>query len=207
MEIISYSLGPLETNAFFLIGGEEFFVIDAPEGCWEKVEQIKEAKGKPCGGLLLTHGHWDHIADLPLFNRQGIPVHAHPGDRELIENPALMASFLPFPVDLQPGKVEHWLNDDDELQLSIGTAKVLHVPGHAPGNIAFWFKTESVVFAGDALFSGSIGRYDLPNGDGALLLRSIKEKLFSLPDDTTVFSGHGPQTDIGHEKSHNPFFN
>ncbi|MCC5788657.1 MAG: MBL fold metallo-hydrolase [Opitutales bacterium] len=206
MEIISYSLGPLETNAFFLVGEEEFFVVDAPEGCWEKVKQFSEDTGKRCEGLLLTHGHWDHIADLPCFNEAKLSIWAHKGDRDLIENPGLMSSFLPFPVDLVPGKVDQWVEDGEKLDLSIGEAKVLHVPGHAPGNIAFWFSDEQVVFGGDALFSGSIGRYDLPNGDGALLSRSIQDKLFSLPDVTVVYPGHGPETTVGREKLQNPFF-
>ncbi|MCH8473898.1 MAG: MBL fold metallo-hydrolase [Opitutales bacterium] len=206
MEILSFSLGPLETNAFFLVGEAGFYVVDAPEGCWEKVKQISEDRGIRCEGLLLTHGHWDHIADLPYFNEANLSVWAHEGDRDLIENPGLMASFLPFPVDLVPGKVDHWVQDGEMLDLSIGKARVLHVPGHAPGNIAFWFADKEVVFGGDALFCGSIGRYDLPNGDGPLLLRSIKEKLFSLPDATVVYPGHGPETTIGQEKSQNPFF-
>ena len=204
--VVPMALGPLQTNAFIIPTGEQsFFIVDAPLGCWGEVQERQRRTGERCAGLLLTHGHWDHIVEVADFNAAGIPVTAHPGDRDWIENPSLMADFLPFYLDLRPGKIDQWVEDGETIQVGQEKVEILLVPGHAPGNICFYFPIRKEVFAGDALFQGSVGRYDLPRGDGKLLLESIRKKLLTLPPETVVYPGHGPETTIGFEQKNNPF--
>lgn len=205
MNIVTYGLGPLQTNAYRLdISPQTYLLVDAPYGAWAETERLK-GEEKTCAGLLLTHGHWDHLVDLHHFSKAGIPIIAHPGDREWIENPALMEDFLPFYLDLKPAQVTRWVEDGEILEEFGPLIEIRHVPGHAPGNIAFYLPGKNAVFAGDALFQGSVGRYDLPGGDGALLLTSIRRRLYTLPPETVVYAGHGPATTVGEEMQNNPF--
>ena len=205
MKITTLGLGPLQTNAYRLdVAPDRFLLVDAPHGAWAEVKRAQQ-NGAICGAVLLTHGHWDHLVDLHHFCAADIPVIAHPADREWIEDPARMAQFLPFYLDLKPAKVTRWVEHGECFEDSGHRFEILHVPGHAPGNIAFYHAGEKAVFAGDALFQGSIGRYDLPGADGRQLVTAIREVLYGLPPETVVYPGHGPTTTIGEEMRSNPF--
>lgn len=160
-------------------------------------------EGLKLEAIWLTHAHIDHIMGVAdVVSQTGVPVHLHAGDRELYDSVEQQGQWLGVPAKKQP---------DPDFEIEIGSVmkvgeiafEVAAVPGHSPGSVAF--VREGMVFSGDALFSGSIGRTDLPGGDYQTLIESITTELLTLPDETVVFSGHGPDTTIGSERSLNPF--
>ena len=205
MNIRILPLGPIETNAFLLSDGADAVLIDAPMGAFETVGEILDQSGATLRALLLTHGHWDHTTDAHRFQAAGIPLYGHTDDRELFENPSVMASFLIPGIPLEPVRIDHWLEEGRPLDFLGETVEVRHVPGHAPGNVLFHFPGQAACFSGDALFAGGIGRYDLPGGDFHVLEESIRRKIYTLPEDTDVYPGHGPVTSVREEKRRNPF--
>ena len=154
--------------------------------------------------VWLTHGHMDHIDGVQkVVKETGVEVYLHPDDRKLYDNyVAQRAKYGLRAVDAPPPP-DHDLAHGDELQVGDYKFAVRHVPGHSRGGVAF--VGHGVAFVGDALFAGSIGRTDLHGGDMQTLLNSINEQLLSLPDETVVYSGHGPETTVGAERSSNPF--
>lgn len=200
--------GPIQTNAYLLTAPErgEAILIDAPGGVWADVGTLLEKHRCRLLELWLTHGHWDHTQGAAEVVRQsGAKVRAHREDRPLIETPEVMERFMGEQLNLEPVHVDAWVNQGDRLEALGTTAEVRHVPGHCPGNVLFYFAAAGAAFVGDALFSGSIGRTDLPGGDFAVLEKSIREQIYTLPDATLVFPGHGPKTTVGHEKTTNPY--
>ena len=176
--------GPIQTNAYLLTDsvGKEAVLIDAPEGVWDEVE--------------------------PILHREGCSqakVVAHEADRVLYESPSIMSKFLGEDLKLEPVRVDHWVGQGDRLEALGESVEVRHVPGHCPGNILFYFAGSKAAFVGDALFRASIGRTDLPQGNFHELERSIKGQIYTLPDDTVVFPGHGGETSVGQEKATNPY--
>jgi glyoxylase-like metal-dependent hydrolase (beta-lactamase superfamily II) len=200
--------GPIQTNAYLLIGPAPgpAVLIDAPGGIWGVIEPILRASGRTLGELWLTHGHWDHTQGAAeVVRRTGARVRAHRADRVLIETPEVMRAFLMPGLNLEPVKVDAWLEAGERLAGPPGSAEVRHVPGHCPGNVLFYFAAEGRAFVGDALFNGGIGRTDLPGGSFPQLEESIRGRIYSLPDATIVHPGHGPETTVGAEKAGNPF--
>jgi hydroxyacylglutathione hydrolase len=198
--------GPISTNAYLLASPErrEALLIDAPGGIWEQVEPLLTGSGCRLAGLWLTHGHWDHTQGAAeIVRRTGAPVAGHEADRRLFETPRLMSEYAAH-LALEPVTVNQWLRGGERLPALGLEAEVRHVPGHCPGNVLFHFAASRAAFVGDALFRGSIGRTDLPGGDFETLERSIREQIYTLPDDTAVFPGHGPRTTVGEEKATNP---
>jgi hydroxyacylglutathione hydrolase len=186
--------GPVQTNGYLLTEPSrgEAVLIDAPDGVWPRVQQQLSLDACHLTGLWLTHGHWDHTqAAAEVVRRTGASTAGHRGDQMLYEDPRAMAAFMRG-VELEPVKIDTWME---------------HVPGHSLGNILFYFAGLKSVFVGDALFKGSVGRTDLPGGDSALLERSIREQIYSLPGETVVYPGHGPATTVAHEMATNPFVN
>ncbi len=208
IDLSVFPAGYIETNAFLLCDSErgEALLIDAPHFLWDQVEPKLKEKDCSLSALLLTHGHYDHIGDGARIQKMGIEIYGHEADRHFFENPEIMRPYL-YPPDmvLDPMKLDHVVEDGTELELMGQTIEVRHVPGHCPGNVLFYFPNLGAAFVGDALFAGSIGRTDLPGGDFSTLERSIKEKIYTLSDETKVFPGHGPATTVGHEKATNPF--
>jgi hydroxyacylglutathione hydrolase len=198
--------GPIETNTYVVFSADGCIVIDPSSGCDEVVAAIKLAKSS-VKAILVTHCHFDHIMGIREIHAQwpNVPVYAHPLEKPLLANPEYNGSVL-------IGK--KFVYDKETVDLVEGllsvcglSCTVLHVPGHSPGGCAFVFESSGQVhcFSGDALFAGSIGRYDFPLGDGALLITSIKAKLCTLPEDTIVYPGHGGRTTIGRENRRNPY--
>ena len=156
--------------------------------------------------VLLTHMHLDHVTGARwLADKTGADVCACALDANLgRELPEQVAQFhLKF--ECEPLTIDRILSDGDTIPLGDETIQVLHVPGHSPGGLAFYLPDSGVLIAGDTIFNGSIGRTDLMGGDMALLLNSIREKIYTLPDETIIASGHGPTTTVGDEKRFNPF--
>jgi glyoxylase-like metal-dependent hydrolase (beta-lactamase superfamily II) len=202
--IICLTNGVFQENCYIVGDPEvgEAVLIDPGEEAELFLRRL-DTEGWTLKEVWLTHAHVDHILGVPrVVEREGVPVYLHPGDRPLytgVEQQAAtlgvrMESQLPSTRDLVGGQT-----------IGVGrlSFEVRHVPGHSPGSVAF--VTQGAVFVGDALFAGSVGRTDLPGGDGETLLASIREELLTLPDDTVVYPGHGPETTVGREKMSNPF--
>jgi hydroxyacylglutathione hydrolase len=199
--------GPIATNAYLLTVPERgvAVLIDAPEGVWTEVAEILRDEKCQLAELWLTHGHWDHMQGAAEVVRGcGAKVLAHLDGRVLIETPEVMKRFLGTELKLEPVKVDRWIAAGERLAALGAEVEVREVPGHCPGSLMFWFAGKKMAFVGDALFSGSVGRTDLPGGDFALLENSIRKQIYPLPDDTVVFPGHGPTTTVGAEKTGNP---
>lgn len=207
MLIQTLTTGPLETNAYLLShpGSSEALLVDCPEGSHRAVKQALEGKGVQVKAILLTHGHWDHTADLAAFQRDGATVYAHSLDQHLIEHPEVMADTMPNSLQVEPAHIDVPVADGDEIEFFGKKIEVRHVPGHCPGNVLFYFSDADAAFVGDAIFAGSIGRYDFPGCSFEELEKSIKTRIYTLPDATVLYPGHGPQTSVEIEKKQNPY--
>ncbi|MEI6862012.1 MAG: MBL fold metallo-hydrolase, partial [Verrucomicrobiota bacterium] len=186
--------GPIQTNAYLLTAPErgEAVLIDAPGGVWAEVAAILHQEKCRLGELWFTHGHWDHMqGGAEVVRESGARVSSHPDDRVLIETPEVMKQFMGEDLGLEPVKVDRWLRQGDRLAALGLTAEVRQVPGHCPGSVLFYFAAARAAFVGDALFKGNIGRTDLPGGSFELLEKSIRDQIYTLPDETAVFPGHG----------------
>lgn len=157
-------------------------------------------------GIVNTHLHIDHaIANSGLSSKFGSVVMAHEDDKFLGDRLQGQAREFGLPLHVENAGVNQYLKDGDIIKVGSGELEVIHVPGHSPGGIALYDKADGFLISGDTLFEGSIGRSDLPGGNLAKLLESIKKKLYVLPDETIVYPGHGSPTTIGKEKKSNPF--
>ena len=213
MKIEAASLGPFETNAYLITSddGKECIVVDAPQGAAAKLLPLIKARGLKLTHLLLTHGHWDHMCEAHAFAAAGAEVLAHRADRELIENiEAYKDRYLAMlpelsDADFQSVKVRTWLEEGSTFIASGKSFESRHVPGHCPGSLLFYCASDQVAFCGDAIFRGSVGRTDLPNGNWNELLTSIRTRIYTLPNETVLHPGHGGRTTVGHEKQTNPY--
>jgi hydroxyacylglutathione hydrolase len=199
--------GPIQTNAYLLTDPStgEAVLVDAPEGVWPRVEAILKKQGCRLSSLWLTHGHWDHTQGAAeVARRSGAPIYAHRADRPLIETPEVMRALMIPGLVVEPAKVDRWVGDGETVEALGESVRVSHIPGHAPGSLMFYFPNAAAAFSGDALFRENIGRTDLPGGDFGELQTSIRTRIYTLPDETTVFPGHGGATTVGHEKVSNP---
>jgi hydroxyacylglutathione hydrolase len=189
-----------------VIGDEvtrEAIVVD-PGDDVSKIVEILEANQLAVKMIVITHAHIDHIGGAEkLRTHTGAPVYMHEADKVLSDRLDVQASWLGVETPKDPG-IDQPAREGDIIRAGSVEARVLHTPGHTPGSISLYLPLESKLIAGDTLFEGSIGRTDLPGGDTAQIGRSIR-KLYTLPEDTVVFPGHGGTTSIGQEKRHNPF--
>lgn len=156
--------------------------------------------------LINTHLHIDHaVGDKFIKDTYSVKLKAHKLDEPLLKRIDLQAAQFGIGEKVHTTAIDEFLNEGDEILIGSGSLEVIHVPGHSPGSIVLYDKADGVLFAGDVLFERSIGRTDLPGGNHSQLIRGIKEKLLTLPDDTVVYSGHGNPTTIGNERALNPF--
>ena len=200
--------GPIQTIGYLLTEAKtgEAILVDAPGGILDKIKPLLAKEGCVLKELWLTHGHWDHTQDSAKVKREtGALVRAHPADRNLIETPHLMEEFMGAKMGLEPVAVDTWVGPGDRIKALGREFEVRHVPGHCPGNILFYEPGAKSALVGDALFNRGVGRWDLPGGNYELLAKSIREQIYTLPDDTIVFPGHGPRTTVGEEKAGNPY--
>ena len=207
MIIESQELPPIGTNAFALLDTErkECVIIDAPAEAYDWAVGVAERHDCKIVALILTHGHWDHILDGWRFVEAGIPTYGHPSDTKMFSEPSRMSAYAMPGLTFKPVKIDNSISGGRKLELLGVEMEIRHVPGHCPGNILVYVESASAAIVGDAIFAGSIGRYDLPGGDFKVLEKSIREQIYSLPDDTTIYPGHGPNTTVAAEKSSNPF--
>lgn len=199
LQFKSFTGGPFETNCFLVEAPEGRILFDAPEGADAHFADEK------IGLLVLTHGHWDHTADAAAVQRRhGCPVVCHAETVPMLtEGDFFERVGFPLRIEtLQPDRIVGEGAGQDFLGL---TLDLLDVPGHCPGSLCFHDPRGGVLVGGDVLFRGGVGRWDLPGGDGELLGRGIREKIYALPDATVVLPGHGPATTVGEEKASNPF--
>lgn len=156
--------------------------------------------------VINTHLHIDHaLANSGLAEKYGVPVMAHPDDAFLGSQLKSQAQQFGLPFKIESAGVTTDLKDGDKIKIGNGELEVIHVPGHSPGGIGLYDAKDGFLISGDTLFEGSIGRSDLPGGNLARLLESVKKRFYSLPDETVVYPGHGPSTTIGREKQTNPY--
>ncbi|MCB8983527.1 MAG: MBL fold metallo-hydrolase [Ardenticatenaceae bacterium] len=208
IEILQLPLGPLQTNCYMLVCEEtlDTAVID-PSWNGRALAATLDERGYNLTHILLTHSHFDHVAGLAeLKAEKPAPIYIHPDAIPTLRDATMSAALwnIRFP---SPPPPDEMLDAGQILQIGRLAVHVLFTPGHAPGHVSFYLPEHKVVFDGDVLFQQSIGRTDLPGGDYDLLLRSIREQLLTLPDETQVLPGHGPATTIGAEKQTNPFLN
>lgn len=208
LEIVCFTLGPAQTNAY-LLGEPESGTAVVVDPAWdgERIYQAAAERGWRIIALWLTHAHFDHFggaAGIDAASPSPIPVALHPDDQPLwrLNGGASLfglGDFDPGPepeIPLLPG-----------MQLHLGgeSFEVRHTPGHTPGHVILVSRDRSYVFCGDLIFAGSVGRVDLPGGDWQTLLESIQREILSLPDETRLLPGHGPETNVGRERLKNPF--
>lgn len=185
-------------------GSTSAVAID-PGGVASEMADTLAENGLWLEAILLTHAHLDHIEGVAtLVARTGAPIYLHPADRLLYDNVQRQAEKFGLQVEEQP-PIDHELADGDKLQLAGLDLEVIHLPGHSPGHVIFVLPKEGAAFVGDVVFHGSIGRTDLPGGNMADLINGIREHVLTLPDETALYSGHGPPTTVGRERTTNPF--
>ncbi len=208
MTVKSFVVSPFAENCYVCHDGGQAVIIDPGTATEEerfRVEDYITRNDLNVRHLLLTHAHIDHVLGCGFFARHfGMKWKLHPEDLPLYEGAELQARA--FGVDL--GRMptpDATLSEGDVIQFGSAEWSVLHTPGHSPGHVCFHDRENGFVIGGDVLFQGSVGRTDLWGGSMEVLVASIKDKLFTLPDETIVYSGHGPETTIGEEKRHNPF--
>jgi glyoxylase-like metal-dependent hydrolase (beta-lactamase superfamily II) len=205
MLLKTITAGPLGVNCY-LIGCKKTnagAVIDPGDDAPIILDYIKETK-LDVKYILLTHGHVDHLAHLmKLKDKINAEFLMHQEDAFLLKGLFAQALMFGLPNPGNP-KPDRFVTDNEVIILGDLKINVLHTPGHSPGSITF--HVEDKLFVGDLIFSGSIGRTDLPKGDYQTLIDSVQTKIFSLPDETVIYPGHGPETTVGEEKATNPFF-
>lgn len=197
-------VGPLMANCFIFGCNEtkEAVVID-PGGDADRILFSLADSGLTVKYIINTHGHFDHVAaNGKIKDATGADILIHPLDAPMLGSLSTNAAFFGISVENSP-PCDQTIEEGDTVSFGKITLKVLHTPGHTPGGISLY--TDKIVFVGDTLFAGSIGRTDFPGGDFNTLISSIRTKLFKMDDDVRVLSGHGPETSIGSEKRFNPF--
>jgi hydroxyacylglutathione hydrolase len=198
-----YELGPIGTNCYVVRAArsaEEAVVID-PSGDSGQLRLELAALGAKCAGILITHGHWDHLLGVAeLAEGTGAPVYMAEDEQALLEN---LPDLVPAGVTARGYTPDVLLAGDERLELAGITFETLRVPGHSPGHLAY--HADESLFSGDVLFAGSVGRTDLPGGDWDTLVETLRTLTERFPPETVVYSGHGPPTTLGAELARNPF--
>jgi len=183
-------------------------VVVDPGGEAEIILEALERLGVTCEAIWLTHSHLDHCgAVAPLIEKLKVPLYAHPAERIMRSKVVEISRMygLPDGILFNCPEPDHEIVGGEVLQIDGESCKVLFTPGHAPGHVCFYFKELGELIAGDTVFAGAIGRTDLPGGDYDTLISSIRTEILSLPDETIIRSGHGPDTTVGAERKTNPF--
>ncbi len=207
MKMIAIPAGPIETNAWLFINNEkgEALLFDAPPQSYHLIQ--KELKNNKCKlkALFLTHGHWDHMLDTYLFEKEGIPVYAAIDSKDLIEHPESMSDYAIPGLSWEGSKITHFVENNESLDLCGTDLLIMTTPGHCPGSIVIYIKELEHAVTGDLIIDSSIGRTDLPGRSFDQLRKEILSKVYTLPDNTVLCPGHGNRTTVKKEKKTNPF--
>ena len=203
----TFPVPPLSCNCSILADPEsnQAIIVD-PGGNPEFILQEVEALGCTVSMVFHTHAHFDHfLASGHIKQRTNAVLCLHLGDGQLWNMLEVQCEMFGVPC-VQVPTPEHWLQDEEKIDLGIHTGQVVHTPGHSPGSISLYFERENLLFSGDTLFKGAIGRTDLWGGDSRAIERSIRERLYTFKEETLVIPGHGSETQIGFEREYNAFF-
>ncbi len=209
LHIKSFTFNPFQENTYLVYDDKGTTALIDP-GCHTPEERKElvdfvESNKLNVRYLLNTHCHIDHVlGNAWAKKRFGISLWIHEKEISVLRSVEVYAPNYGF-QNYDPAEADHFLEEGHEFQVGEESLKILFVPGHAPGHVVFYHEKSKQCIAGDTLFRGSIGRTDLPGGNHQLLLERIKTQLFTLPSDTIIYPGHGPETNIGFEKIHNPF--
>ena len=209
LDLVSYTFNPVGENTYVLYNEQgECCIIDP--GCYFKEERdrlrtgIEKTGGKPVL-LLNTHCHLDHVfGNKFIYDTWGLPLHIHEKEKPVLDFAPQSGEMWQMPFENYDGELI-FLKEGTVIKLGSEELEIRFTPGHSPGSVCFYHEPGGFVIGGDVLFNGSIGRTDLPGGDFNTLINSIQTQLFTLPDETKVYSGHGPVTTVGLEKMNNPF--
>lgn len=204
-KIDSRILGMVGTNCYLLCNMDikECVLID-PADSQDEISRMIDESGCSLKGILLTHGHFDHImAADAVRDKYGVKVYASCDEKNTLEQPHINLGEA-YGLKLSV-KTDVWHKDGEILKLAGFDIEALHTPGHTEGGSCYYIREIGVLFSGDTLFCGSVGRTDFPGGSMSEIVRSIKEKVMVLPDDTKVYPGHGEGTSVGYERENNPF--
>lgn len=209
LTVKTFTFSPIQENTYLLYNElKECGIIDP--GCYfpEERETLKKAitdMGLKPILLLNTHGHLDHVfGNKFIFDTWGLVPRIHEKEKPVLERVSESAQRWGLPFEHYDGEYR-FIPEDQPVFIGKERLEVYFTPGHSPGSVSYYYEPGGFIIGGDVLFSGSVGRTDLPGGDFATLLNSIQTKFFTLPDDTKVYSGHGPMTTVGLEKMNNPF--
>ena len=198
------TVGPFQENCY-IIGDEGVGALIDPGDEAARIALAVEQTNLEIGSIIVTHAHIDHVgAVAALVDEYSCPVLMHADAEPMLKQLPTQAMMMGMKFGKVPA-VDRRVEDEEVLEVGALKLRSLYTPGHAPGHLAFYVEDEGLVLSGDALFAGSVGRVDLPGGSMEVLMRSIEERLLTLPDETRVYSGHGPQTTIGNERTSNPF--
>jgi glyoxylase-like metal-dependent hydrolase (beta-lactamase superfamily II) len=205
MIIKTYVASGFAENAYLIWqnGSSEALAIDPGDA--PSIVRTLEEESLHLGAILLTHAHLDHIDGVAhLVRATSAPIYLHPQARLFYDNASVQAAQFGMRVEPPPPPT-HELQSEGTLNLAGIELEVRHVPGHAPGHVLFYNEEDKVAFVGDVVFQGSIGRTDLPGGNYQVLMSSIRDHVMTLPEETRLYSGHGPVTTVGEERRFNPF--
>ncbi|MCR4671912.1 MAG: MBL fold metallo-hydrolase [Lachnospiraceae bacterium] len=201
----SFLLGMVGTNCYILTNPDtkESVIVDPADNAL-RISSYIDGCGYKAAAILLTHGHFDHIMAVDdLRKKYGIPVYAHEDESGTLEDPRINLTGM-YGRGLSV-KADSYVKDGQVLDIAGFSIKVLHTPGHTCGSCCYYIESEKLLFSGDTLFRTSVGRTDFPTGSFSAIVRSIREKIFVLPDDVRVLPGHDMETTVGFEKKYNPF--
>jgi hydroxyacylglutathione hydrolase len=206
-----FIFNPLQENTYLLYNEKKACIIIDP-GCYYEEERkavadfIKTQELKPAL-LLNTHCHLDHVFGNKFIHEEyGLNLKIHPKEKEVLEFAPASGLMWNIPFDNYQGPLE-FLEPGKSIELGADRLEILFTPGHSPGSVSFYCRDQNFIIGGDVLFRDSIGRTDLPGGNFEALAESIRNEFYTKPNETIVFSGHGPQTSVGYEKKNNPFVN
>lgn len=209
LKIKQFTFSPVQENTYVIYNEQGWCAIVDP-GCYFSNEQkvlrdfIDDHSLAP-KLLLNTHCHLDHVfGNKFIHDTYGLILHIHPNEKIVLDFATVSGQSWGLPFENYDGVITY-LNEKDTIQVGQDLLEIIHTPGHSPGSICFYCRAQQFIISGDVLFRESVGRTDLPLGSSETLLKSIREKLFVLPDEVIVNSGHGPTTTIGYEKKNNPF--
>ena len=195
-----FTVGDMGNNNYLLIDNGEAALIDST-GVIPELDSVLKENNADLKYIFLTHGHFDHIAGIKkLQDKYDLKVYLHEADKDIVDGVNEFMEMVGLPPVDEP-RIDVLLKDGDKVKVGNTELEVIPLPGHTPGGVGY--KVDNMLFSGDTIFLNSIGRTDLPGGDSATLEKSIREKIFTLDDNTIIYTGHGGDTSVGYEKKYN----